>query len=55
MSEGDEFELDPPGTALGKYVVERVLGRGGMAVVYRVRHTQLGSVHSLKRLTVHPF
>ncbi|MEN0065275.1 MAG: protein kinase [Myxococcota bacterium] len=37
-----------PGTHLDRYEVERIIGRGGMAVVYRVRHRKLGSVHALK-------
>ena len=31
-----------------RYVVEDVIGRGGMSTVYRVRHTTLGSLHALK-------
>ncbi len=39
----------------GRYEVEALLGEGGVAVVYRVRHTQLGSPHALKVLKlVHP-
>ncbi|MEM6927712.1 MAG: protein kinase [Myxococcota bacterium] len=37
-----------PGTAVDRYEVERIVGRGGMAVVYRVRHRKLGSIHALK-------
>ncbi len=37
-----------PGTVVDRYEVERIVGRGGMAVVYRVRHRRLGSVHALK-------
>src|SRR5687767_279485 len=39
-----------PGTTVDRYLVESVLGEGGMAVVYRVRHVQLGSAHALKVL-----
>lgn len=34
-----------------RYVVEALIGTGGMAEVYKVRHTELGSVHALKVLT----
>jgi len=40
------------GTRVERYVVERVLGTGGMAVVYLVRHTQLDSRHAMKVLTL---
>ena len=42
-----------PGTIIDRYVVEGLLGQGGMAVVYRVRHKDLDSIHALKVLTVH--
>ncbi len=42
-----------PGVVLDRYEVIDELGRGGMAVVYRVRHNTLGSVHALKILTLH--
>ncbi|MBN2797661.1 MAG: serine/threonine protein kinase [Deltaproteobacteria bacterium] len=41
-----------PGEVIDRYTVEGVLGEGGMAVVYRVRHNQLGSLHALKVLTL---
>ncbi|MCB9778466.1 MAG: serine/threonine protein kinase [Alphaproteobacteria bacterium] len=41
-----------PGQQIDRYLVEDVLGEGGMAVVYRVRHATLGSPHALKLLTV---
>ena len=41
------------GTIIDRYVVEGLLGKGGMAVVYRVRHKDLDSTHALKVLTVH--
>ncbi len=42
-----------PGQVLDRYTVIDELGRGGMAVVYRVRHNALGSLHALKVLTLH--
>lgn len=37
-----------PGTVVERYVVESVLGRGGMAMVYSIKHTLLGTCHALK-------
>jgi serine/threonine protein kinase len=43
----------PPGqTIADRYVVERMLARGGMATVYVVRHLQLESLHALKVLDI---
>ena len=42
----------PPGFAIERYEVVRLLGKGGMAAVYLVRHLQLGSLHALKVLTL---
>jgi len=39
-----------PSTTIERYRVESILGEGGMAQVYRVQHTQLGSTHALKVL-----
>jgi serine/threonine protein kinase len=41
-----------PGTAIDRYVVEGVLGTGGMATVYLVRHETLNTLHALKVLDV---
>lgn len=40
------------GEEIGRYRVEGVIGQGGLARVYRVRHTTLGSVMALKVLVV---
>lgn len=40
------------GSTLERYIVEAEIGRGGMAVVYRVRHATLGSLHALKLLSL---
>jgi len=41
-----------PGTAIDRYDVVRLLGHGGMAEVYPVRHRTLGTSHALKLLTL---
>lgn len=41
-----------PGTVIDRYAFESVLGRGGMAVVFRARHTTLGTPCAIKVLTV---
>ncbi len=41
-----------PGAQLGSYVIESVIGEGGMATVYAARHQVLGSSHAIKVL--HP-
>jgi len=38
------------GSAVGKYLIERQIGRGGMAAVYRARDNELGRVVALKIL-----
>jgi serine/threonine-protein kinase len=40
------------GTVVDRYEILGELGRGGMASVYTVRHTKLGSTHVLKVLSV---
>jgi serine/threonine-protein kinase len=41
-----------PGDTLDRFTVEALLGEGGMAAVYRLRHNTLGSAHALKLLRV---
>src|SRR4051812_48040286 len=45
---GEDIErnatLEPGDTLLGKYVIERVLGQGGMGVVVAARHVELGEL-----------
>ncbi len=48
----DEQYLLKPGTVVDRYTVETTLGQGGMAVVFQVRHNQLGTRHALKILTM---
>ncbi len=43
-------DLPPLGTALGRYVLEDVLGEGGVATVFEARHDVLGSRHAVKLL-----
>ena len=40
-----------PGEIVERYRVEAILGEGGMAAVYRVTHTSLGTSHALKVLS----
>ena len=42
----------PAGLEVDRYTIEGLLGRGGMATVYRVRHNQLGTWHALKVLSI---
>jgi serine/threonine-protein kinase len=43
--------LDAGDIVDGRFQVEALVGEGGLAQVYRVRHTALGSVHALKLLS----
>lgn len=40
------------GQTVDRYIVEAVIGAGGTAMVYRVRHNHLGTYHALKVLTL---
>lgn len=42
--------IEPAGTVIGGYVVERLLGAGGMGAVYAARHPRLPRVDALKVL-----
>ena len=37
-----------PGDQVGKYIIERILGEGGMAYVYKARHATLDIPFALK-------
>ena len=41
-----------PGRRIGRFVVEGIIGAGGTATVYRVRHEALGTLHALKLLAI---
>ena len=47
---GDALVEHAPGMLIDRYRVERVVGRGGMGMVYLVRHVYLQSRHALKVL-----
>ncbi len=44
---GDQLQT---GTVVGGYRVEELIGRGGMGLVYRVRHVALNRIYALKLL-----
>jgi serine/threonine protein kinase len=52
MSRAPRHELRPGTVVDGRYVVDGLLGTGGMASVYRAHHRELGTDHALKVLTV---
>jgi serine/threonine protein kinase len=48
LSTGGEATLPPGSMFLNTYVIERLLGRGGMGEVYCARHIDLGTEHAIK-------
>jgi hypothetical protein len=50
-SELDDPELLPPGTAVGEYVLDELLGAGGFARVYRAHHAVLSAEVAIKVIT----
>jgi serine/threonine protein kinase len=44
---GDQLQI---GTVVGGYRIEEPIGRGGMGLVYRVRHVSLNRIYALKLL-----
>ena len=40
------------GEILDRYVIEKMLGQGGMAAVYLARHSTLDSMHAIKVLFI---
>jgi len=48
MTTSATSNLQPGDTLLGKYRVERVLGKGGMGMVIAARHLQLGELYAIK-------
>jgi serine/threonine-protein kinase len=47
--------IRPGDVLLGKYRVERGLGRGGMGIVVAARHLELGELFAIKMLRVRLF
>jgi tRNA A-37 threonylcarbamoyl transferase component Bud32 len=47
----DALQLEPENVVIGDYVLEALIGRGGMAQVYRARHTRLGRPAAIKLLS----
>ena len=51
LPDGNEYpEVLEPGTSVGHYLVEKMLGRGGMGMVYLVQHTLLRKQFAMKVL-----
>lgn len=42
-----------PGTLIGQYRIENIVGRGGMGIIYKATHLQLGNTVAIKVLARH--
>jgi serine/threonine protein kinase len=48
-----EDTLLRPGTEVGEYIITESIGRGGMGVVYRATHPELGNAVAIKVINMH--
>lgn len=48
MTTTPQFNLQTGDVLVGKYIVERILGQGGMGVVVDARHAHLGELYAIK-------
>jgi serine/threonine protein kinase len=48
--DGGDFPTLAAGAIVGRYRIIQLIGRGGMGVVYRAQHIDLGTLRALKTL-----